>query len=140
MYTYQLIPAEDMDTIIPLWQLLNDQISTKILTERLKEMIQKGYVCAGAYEGEKLIGICGIWILTKYYIGRHLEPDNVIILPEYRGKGIGEQLMEWVHAYGKSRGCVAAELNCYVSNTAGQKFWVNEGYEILGFHYRKMLS
>jgi diamine N-acetyltransferase len=139
MFTYQLIPAEEMDSIIPLWQLLNNQISSKILGERLKEMLQKGYACAGVYEGEKLIGICGIWILTKYYIGRHLEPDNVIILPEYRGRGIGEKLMEWVHAYGKSRGCVAAELNCYVSNAAGQKFWVNEGYEILGFHYRKML-
>ncbi|MDE3252448.1 MAG: GNAT family N-acetyltransferase [Bacteroidota bacterium] len=138
MFTYQLIPAEEMDTILPFWQLLNNQISGTILAERLKEMLQKGYACAGVYEGEKLIGICGIWILTKYYIGRHLEPDNVIILPEYRGKGIGEQLMEWVHAYGQSQGCVAAELNCYVSNSAGQKFWANEGYEIIGFHYRKM--
>lgn len=139
MLDFRLIPEEEMETIIPLWQVLNSQISTKILVERLKEMLQKGYACAGVYDGEKLIGICGIWILTKYYIGRHLEPDNVIILPEYRGKGIGEKLMEWVHAYGKSQGCVAAELNCYVSNSAGQKFWANEGYEILGFHYRKML-
>ncbi len=139
MFTYQLVPPEEIASIIPLLQVLNNKISGGILSERLQEMLQKGYECAGVYEGNKLIGICGIWILTKYYIGRHMEPDNVIILPEYRGKGIGEKLMEWVHAYGKSRGCVASELNCYVTNTAGQKFWANDGYEILGFHYRKML-
>lgn len=80
MLDYRLIPEEEMEKMIPLWQVLNSQIGTKILAERLTEMIQKGYACAGVYDGEKLIGICGIWILTKYYIGRHLEPDNVIIL------------------------------------------------------------
>jgi diamine N-acetyltransferase len=63
----------------------------------------------------------------------------VFILPEYRGKGIGEKLMEWIYAYAKSRGCVASELNCYVTNNGGQKFWINEGYKILAFHFQKQL-
>ena len=139
MYTYQLIPKENIHTIIPLLQILNDSISEKVLQERLTEMVEKGYECAGVYEGDKLIGICGLWILMKYYVGRHLEPDNVMILPEYRGKGIGEKIMQWVYEYGRSKGCIASELNCYVTNSAGQKFWANEGYRILGFHYQRKL-
>ena len=139
MYTYQLIPKENIFSIIPLLQILNDAISEEVLKERLTEMIEKGYECVGVYEDDQLIGMCGLWILTKYYVGRHLEPDNVMILPEYRGKGIGEKMMQWVYEYGRSQGCIASELNCYVTNSAGQKFWANEGYRILGFHYQRKL-
>jgi len=139
MFTYQLIAKENIYSIIPMLQMLNDKISEEILQERLTEMVEKGYECVGVFDGNKLIGICGLWILTKYYVGRHIEPDNVMILPEYRGQGIGEKLMEWVYDYGRSKGCVASELNCYVTNNGGQKFWANEEYKILGFHYQRKL-
>jgi GNAT superfamily N-acetyltransferase len=139
MYRYELIGKENMLTIIPLLQILNDKISEEVLKERITEMLGKGYECVGVYEEEKLIGICGMWILTKYYVGRHIEPDNVMILPEYRGKGIGEKMMEWVYEYGRSKGCIATELNCYTANTSGQKFWTNEDYKIVGFHYQRKL-
>ena len=137
MYKFELIEKKNIYSIIPLLQMLNDQLSTELLKERLDEMVERGYECLGVYDQEELIGICGIWILTKYYVGRHIEPDNVMILPAYRSKGIGEQMMEWVYAYGQSKGCVASELNCYTTNSGGQKFWANEGYRILGFHYQK---
>ncbi len=139
MYTYRLIPATDISSIIPLLRILNDKITEETLQERLAEMVKNGYECMGAYDNGRLIGICGLWVLTKYYVGRHVEPDNVMILPEYRGKGIGEAMMESVYAYGRSKGCVASELNCYVTNSGGQKFWANEGYKIIGFHYQRTL-
>ncbi len=139
MYTYQLIPKEDINSIIPILRLLNQDIDDDLLKERLAEMVEKGYECLGVFDNEELIGICGIWILVKYYVGRHIEPDNVMILPEYRNKGIGEEMMEWVYEYGRSKGCVASELNCYTTNSGGQKFWANEGYKILGFHYQRPL-
>ncbi len=139
MYRYNLIAKQDMLTIIPLLQVLNDKIGEEILKERVSEMVAKGYECVGVYDGEKLIGICGLWILVKYYVGRHIEPDNVMLLPEYRGQGIGEKMMEWVYEYGRSKGCIASELNCYTSNTGGQKFWTNEDYKIVGFHYQRKI-
>ena len=139
MYTFQLIPREEMSSIIPLLRILNDALSEETLQGRLDEMLSQGYECVGAYDEGKLIGISGLWTLTKYYVGRHIEPDNVVILPEYRGKALGEQMMEWIYAYGRSKGCVASELNCYVTNSGGQKFWANEGYRVIGFHYQKTL-
>ena len=47
--------------------------------------------------------------------------------------------MEWVHNYAKSKGCVASELNCYISNESGRKFWEDEGYQAIGLHYQKKL-
>ena len=139
MYQYQLIPASQMHSIIPLLQLLNEEMETSMIQQRLDEMLTRGYECLGVFDGDKLIGICGMWLLTKIYAGRHLEPDNVCIHQEYRNKGIGEAMMQWVAEYARSKGCIAAELNAYVVNKKAHKFWLSQGYEILGFHFIKKL-
>ncbi|MEI6411617.1 MAG: GNAT family N-acetyltransferase [Bacteroidota bacterium] len=139
MYQLSLISNESMHTIIPFLQLLNSKIDEEILKSRLDDMIQQGYECVGVYDQGKLIGISGLWTLTKYYVGKHIEPDNVIIHPDYRGKGIGELLMQWIYEYGRLKGCVASELNCYVVNNDGIRFWMNQGFKMIGFHFQKNL-
>jgi len=27
------------------------------------------------------------------YVGKHIEPENIVVLPEYRLKGLGKKLM-----------------------------------------------
>lgn len=103
-------------------------------------MAAQSYQCAGCYLDGQLIGICGFWMMTKFYVGKHIEPDNVFILPEYRRLGYGRQLLEWVYAYGKEQGCIASELNCYISNETGNAFWEQEGFVKIGYHYQKPLD
>jgi GNAT superfamily N-acetyltransferase len=103
-------------------------------------MVAQGYQCAGMYLDNQLIGICGLWMMTKFYVGKHIEPDNVFILLKYRRLGFGKQLLEWVQEYGKSQGCTASELNCYISNEAGDAFWEREGFAKIGYHYQKPLE
>jgi len=140
MYNISLIEKENIYSIIPLLKILNDTIDEATLKSRLDEMIKAGYECVGVYEADVLIGICGLWILTKYYVGKHMEPDNVIIHPHYRSKGIGNLMMEWIFKYAESKGCVASELNCYVFNEKGLKFWESQGYKVIGYHLQKKLS
>lgn len=139
MYTVQLIQASDMVMILPFLRLLDNTIPEDVLQQRLADMQQSNYLCAGVYCKDELVGISGMWILNKYYVGKHIEPDNVIIYPEHRGKGAGEMLMRWMHDYAKEQGCTAMELNCYVSNHKGVAFWIKQGYRILGYHFRKDL-
>jgi GNAT superfamily N-acetyltransferase len=130
MYTIKIVPKDELESIFPLVKLLNPDT---------EEKIQRNYECIGAYDNEKLIGISGIWILNKLYVGKHIEPDNVIIDPAYRGKGVGEKLIQWICDYGKTQGCIASELNCYLQNEKGIEFWKNQGYKILGYHFQKQL-
>lgn len=140
MIDIRLIPGADIATIIPLLHVLNPAISDEILAGRLLAMVAQDYRCVGIFDGEQLIGCAGLWILVKYYVGKHLEVDNVIILPEYRGQGIGKRLMQWIYDYARENDCEASELNCYIVNAEGQKFWMNEGYRVIGFHYQKKLE
>lgn len=139
MYNIQLIPKDKILSIIPFLQQLNPKISKSTLEQRLQDMIQSGYECVGVYEHKKIVGISGLWFLTKYYVGKHVEPDNVYILPEYQGKGLGKLIINWIFEYAKSNGCMASELNCYTDNKKGQKFWNQMGYELVAYHYQKKL-
>ncbi len=141
MFNVSIIPKEDLDSIVPLLEMLNPEIEKEIIAQRLNEIKSKtDYQCVGVYDKSKLIAISGIWILHKIYAGKHIEPDNVIVHPDYRRKGVGEILMNWIHDYAKENGCLTSELNARVTNAAGNKFWINQGYEIAGYHFIKKIT
>lgn len=140
MYKITLINKEDIKSIIPLLEMLDNSVDRNTLEVRLDEMIGQGYQCVGVYDQNRLIGISGLWVLTKYYVGKHIEPDNVFVLPEYQGMGIGGMLFDWIFDYANSIGCNASELNCYINNDEAHKFWKNLGYEIKAYHFQKKFN
>ncbi len=137
MITFNFIDSKNIHSIIPFLQLLHSNISEETLKERLSAMVKQNYQCIGIYDDKELIGICGIWTLIKYYVGKHIELDNVIVLPKYQSSGIGTKLMNYIDNYSKEIGCVGNELNCYVHNEEGNKFWEKEGYKKIGYHFQK---
>ncbi len=138
--TVRLIPADELPAILPLVQILNPDIDESVLAQRLAEMPGQGYQCAGAYYEEQLVGICGLWVATRFYCGKYLEPDNVVVHPDFRSLGVGQTLMAWVYDYARAEKCEVVELNSYVVSPRAHKFYYNEGFQILGFHFQKRLD
>jgi len=140
-YQFKIIPNDDFDKIIPLVYELNDaEVSIELLKSRFNEMKDQNYECAGIFdESDNLIGVSGLWYCTRHYIGKSVELDHVYIQPEHRGIGLGKQFMAWIDNYLKKRGCNSIELNIYVQNYPSHKFYYNEGFEILGYHFLKKL-
>ena len=134
---FQLLDKTSKQQIAQLLHELAPSFSVELLEERLIEMFERHYQCVGIYSDQVLVGVCGLWILTKYYSGRHLEPDNVYIKPDYQNQGIGGKLNEWLIAFAKQNECIALELNCYNENKKGQAFWETNGFEAIGLHYSK---
>ena len=73
---FKIIPKDELSCILPLLKTLDDTIDEEVLAERLSQMAENKYQCVGVYDDNRLIGISGLWILHKYYMGKHLEPDN----------------------------------------------------------------
>lgn len=134
------IASKDILQIMPLLQKLNTKTPKDILEERVKEMsLLSNYECIGLFLNNQLVGISGLWYSTRHYIGKSAEPDHVIIDEVHRGQKLGKQFFSWINSYVKSKGCEAIELNAYVSNNQSHKFYYNEGYNIYGFHFLKVL-
>jgi len=135
----QIIPITEITSILPLLQQLNTKTPKNILRERLLDMATQNYKCVGMYDGDTLIGISGLWFLTRHYIGKTIEPDHVVIDTAYRGRDLGKKLFAWIYNYAIKNGFEATELNAYTGNRKSHKFYLNEGYEIYGYHFIKVL-
>lgn len=139
-FVFKIIEKEDINLVVPLVQKLNGNLdSDAILEQRFSEMITQNYECAVIYKDDKIIGVCGLWFCTRHYSGKSVEPDHVFIDDNYRSKGLGMQFFKWIYDYARSKGCEAVELNTYVSNAPSHKFYFNEGFKILGYHFLKKL-
>ncbi len=134
----KIIPTENILSILPLLRELNDYTSEEILTQRVLEMTTQNYKCVGMYLKNTLIGISGLWFLTRHYCGRSIEPDHVIISKDFRNHGLGKKLFNWIHNYAQSIGYEATELNTYIANIKSHSFYENMGYKKLGYHYIKI--
>ena len=139
-FIFKILEKENIYDIIPLVQKLNGNAETDaVLQTRFSEMVTQNYECAVIYDAEKLIGICGLWFCTRHYSGKSVEPDHVFIDDGYRGQGLGKQFFQWIYSYAKAKGFEAMELNTYVANSPSHKFYFNEGFKILGYHFLKKL-
>ena len=139
-FQFTMLSATHILEMIPLMQKLTEnKFSDEVLEQRFKEMFTQNYECAGIFDKEKLIGICGMWYCTRHYSGRSVEVDHVYIEEDYQGQGLGNQFFDWLYKYLKNKGCDAIELNTYVHNHASHKFYYNQGFKILGYHFVKKL-
>jgi hypothetical protein len=136
----KVIATNHILTILPLLKELNTYTDATILKNRVILMAQQqNYTCIGVYHNQLLIGVAGLWFLTRHYCGKTIEPDHVIITSEYRNKGIGKILFDWIYNYASEKGYETIELNTYIANVKSHKFYENEGFKKLGYHYLKKL-
>jgi diamine N-acetyltransferase len=134
------ILEKDLDKILPfLMELSEYEVSAPVLKQRFQEMFTQNYECFGVYHKEELIGVFGLWFMTRHYAGKSCEPDHVYIKPEFQNKGLGKKVFNFIFDYAKKKGCETSELNSYVHNFKSHKFYMNMGYVIKGYHFLKKL-
>lgn len=140
MYSFKIIPPDSINSILPLVYSLNEQrIDFNVLEERFKEMASQNYECAVIEFENDLVGVAGLWYCTRHYVGKSAELDHVYIHEDHRGKGLGNKFMGWIEEYLRLKGVKSIELNTYVNNYPSHKFYYNQGFDILGYHFLKKI-
>ena len=137
---FNKILKEDFSIVLPYLKKLHQRPpSDNLLKKRLLEMFSQNYECFGIYSQDNLIGVFGLWFMTRHYAGKCCEADHIVIDEEFQNKGVGSSLMNFIHEYARTKGCETIELNSYVENFRSHKFYMNLGYVIRGYHFLKKL-
>ena len=140
-YKFKILSKKNINEIVFLVDKLNEnKIPENILTERQKEMFSQNYECIGVFNKSELIGVVGLWFQTRLYSGRSCELDHVYLLPEHRRFGVGSKLISFIEKHVCNKGFECLELNTYSQNTLSHKFYYNNGFKILGFHFIKHID
>jgi len=134
-----LTQKQDMLPLSPLLQQLNPISTPAYLDIVLDDMIAHGYRMVTITEGEECLGLCGIWVTTKFYSGKYLEMDNVVVALEHRSRGIGKLLTDYVTELARQEGCVTIMLDAYLENEKAHIFYEREGFVKKGYHFLKKI-
>jgi [ribosomal protein S18]-alanine N-acetyltransferase len=71
-----------------------------------------------------VIGYCGAWIVVD-----EAHVTNIAVLPEYRGKKLGEALMKKMMEAARELGAVTMTLEARVTNIAAQSLYRKLGFQ-----------
>lgn len=92
-----------------------------------------------ALRGERVVGWCDVFP-EENPRQSHRGGLGMGIIPEYRGRGIGSQLLSTTLDHAEKFGLEKVELNVYTSNTAAVALYKKFGFEEEGLikKYRKL--
>lgn len=138
--TIQKLNLDFLDNILDLVQKINPHKTFDELSQKQIEMFTYDhYHCFGIFNDNILVGLSSAWVTVRFYCGKQLEVDNLMVEPTLQSKGYGKILMEYLENWAKENGCLTVELNTYVFNERSHKFYFNQGYKIIGYHFQKTL-
>lgn len=127
---------EQFDLITHLYP----KMSLQTYTDYLNAMQPHHYTQIAVFEGEKCLGLTGLWTAVKLWTGKYLEIDNFIVLPEARRKGVGKMICDHIDKLAAELGVTCIVLDAFTGNFSAHKFYYNLGYEPRGFHFIKTIN
>jgi ribosomal protein S18 acetylase RimI-like enzyme len=98
--------------------------------ELLKDA-RKG-VCLVAREGGEIVGVAVISLAwTLEHGGKSAWLDELYVLPECRGRGVGQALLEQAITAAREMGCAALDLEVDQDHTRAERLYVRAGFQSL---------
>ena len=87
---------KEMLAHIDLLRELYPTLEESDYSRQLDEMLPHNYFQVGAFDGDRCMGISGVWIGNKLWCGKYLEIDHIVIRYEARSEGIGKTLVDFL--------------------------------------------
>jgi diamine N-acetyltransferase len=138
---FKKLSKSNIKEIAPFGKLLNPNKPIEEIENSLTEIFQfNNYHCFGLYQNEKLVGISGAWITVRIYSGKQLEIDHFVIDNTIRSGGLGKLFVAHIEDWAIQNDCKTVELNAYVQSDRAHKFYFQNSYKVLGFHFQKKIN
>ena len=128
-----LYVTQDAPTsLIPTYEEMEPR-TVEMLRELFISKISKPDVTFGAFDGEQLIGLTGIFREERQKRRHKMNLVSVFVRPEYRGKRVGFALVEAALAYARTvEGVEHIELSVRSDNTPAKAIYTSFGFKTWG--------
>lgn len=114
-------------------------------TENAKEFFHKlteqteGYCFVAEVDGQLVGYTNGEEKYIPFCKSRYFEIDNLGVIPEQKGKGVGKQLMLSLMEWAKQHGFERVSVNCYIKNQEALDFYRRNGFTEVAIDLEKSL-
>jgi GNAT superfamily N-acetyltransferase len=125
----------------PLIHQMYKKMDYKGFESALDEMIlNNNYKMVAGFHNEKMIAISGYWIARMLYCGRYLQASNLVVDENFRGNGVGKNILNYLENKARKLGCDKMVLDSYSENKKSHSLYFREDFYIRGFHFMKDLT
>jgi GNAT superfamily N-acetyltransferase len=115
-----------------------DPVSLRTVYDRAFDSDLQCYICAT--DGERIIGFGSLSLKNNMWQEGYLgHVDELVVDSDYRGHGVGAQLLEHLIAVAKQRGCRRIELDSAFHRQEAHRFYELHGFENRGYIFSKIL-
>jgi GNAT superfamily N-acetyltransferase len=136
----ELTSLQEMLLHLEIIKFLYPKMTLERYKSFLEDMIPKNYKQVAVFDGDTCVGLSGFWFATKLWTGKYIEIDNFIVHPDYRKKGIGKLLTQFIDEKAKELNCTCIVLDAFTGNFEAHRFYYNQGYVPRGFHFIKTIE
>ncbi|WP_428223818.1 GNAT family N-acetyltransferase [Flavobacterium sp.] len=136
----ELTTLEEMLAHIDAIRHLYPEMEEEKYVNYLSLMIPHNYKQLAVYDGDIVAGITGFWKGVKLWSGPYMEIDNFVVHPDYRRKGVGTLMTDYINQKAESLEMNMIVLDAYVENFKAHRFYYNQGYAPRGYHFIKILQ
>jgi ribosomal-protein-alanine N-acetyltransferase len=122
-FVFRYMKEEDIDQIV---EVENASFTTPWSREAFYNELHnnKFAVYIVIEEDDKIIGYCGAWVVID-----ETHVTNVAILPEYRGRKLGEALLKKMMSVAREMGAKSMTLEVRVTNNIAQSLYRKLGFQ-----------
>jgi diamine N-acetyltransferase len=137
----EILDDQSFGQLYRLIEQLNPGMRKSDYKAMLSDVRESGlYRCLGVWKGKKLVGACGLWTMTRFWCGKFMEMDNLVIDRDQRNAGIGKLLVAHVEKLAQRESCKVLLAASYSHNYASHRFYFRENYIIKGYVFYKELG
>ena len=123
-----LTSIKEMLVHLELLQQLYPKLSHEKYQSYLQEMIPHNYKQLAVFENEICIGLTGFWTGIKLWSGKYIEIDNFIVHSDYRKKGAGQLMTNYIDTLATETNCTMIVLDAFTGNFKAHRFYYNQGF------------
>lgn len=134
-----LVHAETDEAILATWEtlaLLRPHLRHGAYLATVRRMMADGgYRLAVVTEEGAVRAVAGYRIVQTLYGGRTLVVDDLVTAEGERSAGHGGRLLQSLRAHAEREGCAQVHLDSGVQRVRAHRFYVREGFSVVGFHF-----
>lgn len=116
---------------------LRPHLKAETLVSMVQNMIGEGYQLAFIEENGEAMSAIGFRYLQFLFCGKHFYIDDLVTLPEARGKGYGGMLLDFVTNLAREKGYGVITLDSGHHRHTAHRLYLNNGFFISSHHFTK---
>ncbi|MBK6931554.1 MAG: GNAT family N-acetyltransferase [Saprospirales bacterium] len=106
----------------------------------VREQLREGYQLAFIEQDGQAVAAIGFRYLQFLFSGKHFYIDDLSTLPQYRGRGYGGLLLDFVTGLAREKGYAVITLDSGFHRHDAHRLYLSKGFKIASLHFSKSLN